>query len=217
MPAGGRSILRRIDRPPRTGTLLGAALAGVVLLASLGCSSGTSDCAESVTFGERTYVGTDIQEEDAFTAQDVVGFGLTPPCGDDVGEVEAVGQRELVSIEGVAPELALLDGDRDDLVYVATGRCSDAEGWEAFAACLRERLSFRDRWYARAAVEATPAEEAAGQGVLFAPGGDSAVEVAALEGIAPERAVSAAGATWVADGVCYEDAPANLGSCLTGG
>jgi hypothetical protein len=216
MPAGGRSILRRIDRLPRIGTLLaGVALAGAVLTASLGCG-GTSACAESVTFGERTYVGTEIQDEDAVMAGDVVGFGLTPPCGDDVGEVEAGGQRQLRSIQGVAPEVALLDGDRDDLVYVAAGRCAGTEGGPALGFCLRERLSFDDRWHSRSAVDADEAE-VAGTGVLYTTAGSREVEIVALDGIALERAVSAEEGVWLADGSCYEETDESLTLCLRGG
>jgi hypothetical protein len=105
----------------------------------------------------------------------------------------------LRSVAGIVPEVALLDGDGVHL-FVAYGRCGDTEGREAFVACLGTRLSFQDRRYSPAAITAHAAETA-GSGVVFADGASHTVDVEALDGIPPERAVATADKVWIADGL----------------
>jgi hypothetical protein len=162
----------------------------------------------------RRYVPIQVQQEGAFTPRELVGYTRVE-CGDDIGE-----QRRLVSIAAVPAEIALLDGDRDDLMYVAAGRCVDAEGWDAFAACLVERLTFGDRWYSRTELDEVDRGRELGPGVVYTGFESRPVDVAALVGIAPERALVSAGeprVVWIADGSCYEGVPEDREACLRNG
>lgn len=159
----------------------------------------------------RRYVPIQVQQEGAFRPRELVGYTRVE-CGDDIGE-----QRRLVSIAAVPAEIALLDGDRDDLMYVAAGRCLGSEGWDSYAACLRERLVFEDRWYTRTKLDGVARGRELGPAVLYTGLEPRSVDVTVLEGIAPEDALATAegpGTAWIADGSCYDVTTESLSICL---
>lgn len=95
----------------------------LAVIAAAGCESGgegSGDCALTVTFDGAVYEGHTVQV--APSQGKPVGTGVWPACNDSDGETEQDEEIELVELEGVSPELALVWPGFGDAVFVRRGR-----------------------------------------------------------------------------------------------
>jgi hypothetical protein len=189
-------------------------------------SNSSAGCAVIVSFGERRYIATEIHRTGALRSVGVVvGVGTVDPCSDEPGvppDNDFWPPPRLVSVDGIDPEVALLDTQHEEIVYIAIGRCGNlASGWDGYVACLRERLVVRGRLYSRVRFSEDlvhPPEQVGAAIPAIKESRDERrpTEVRAIRGVPIERAVSAAADrrdVWVADGYCY-DGVRTLIECL---
>ena len=103
--------------------LIAALIGLLVVVAGAGCQSGVEsdgDCALAVRFDGAVFEGQGVQVAPRLGRP--VGTGVLPGCNDSDGPPEKDEEIELVQLEGVSPEVALVWPMLDATVLVRRGR-----------------------------------------------------------------------------------------------
>jgi hypothetical protein len=112
-----------------------------------------ASCAAQLRFRGVLYLGEGLAPNAALKRGRALGDGALPLCNDtqvpNQAPVPPSSEERvaLVSLDGIAPSIAVARADQEDMIFVAGGRCAGYDPWVARLGCLRERLMFGGRSY----------------------------------------------------------------------